>query len=126
MKVKFCIRSGDTIDELIHFETDWSLPFLPRMGESISPSIVMDKVSVEKFHESLAGDAKEKWDKWLGGKPDEIPMADWENGKMCDWLIDMDLRVCDVDWNFRDGEYGVMIWLEETDHSLKPDCPLCR
>ena len=126
MKVQFCIHPGDTIDELIKFENDWTLPFLPRIGESISPSIIMDKIGVETFYESLTGDAKEKWDKWLGGKPDEIPMADWETGKMCDWLIDMDLRVCDVDWSLRSGEYGVMIWLDETDSSLKPDCPLCR
>ena len=126
MKVQFCIRPGDTIDELIQFEIDWTLPFLPRIGESISPSIVMDKVSVEKFYESLTGDAKEKWDNWLDGKPDDIPTVDWERGKMGDWLIDMDLRVCDVDWSLRSGEYRVMIWLDETDSSLKPDCPLFR
>lgn len=126
MKVQFCIHPGDTIEELIHFEIDWTLPFLPRIGESISPSIVMDKVSVETFYESLTGDAKEKWDKWLDGKPDDIPTLDWETGKMGDWLIDMDLRVYDVGWSLLDGEYGVVIWLDETDHRLKPDCPLCR
>ena len=126
MKVQFCIRPGDTIEKLIHFEIDWNLPCLPRIGESISPSVVMDKVSVETFHESLTGDAKEKWDKWLGGKPDDIPTVDWETGKMCDWLIDMDLRVYDVDWSLLDGEYGVVIWLDETDHRLNPDCPLYR
>lgn len=126
MKVQFCIHPGDTIEELIHFEIDWTLPFLPRIGESISPSVVMGKVSVETFYESLTGDAKEKWDKWLDGKPDDIPTLDWETGKMGDWLIDMDLRVYDVDWSLLDGEYGVVIWLDETDHRLKPDCPLCR
>jgi len=126
MKVQFCIRPGDTIEEPIQFEIDWALPFLPRIGESISPSIVMDKISVETFHESLTGDSKEKWDKWLGGKPDECTTEEWERGKMGDWLIDMDLRVCDVDWSLRSGKYGVMIWLDETDHRLKPDCPLCR
>lgn len=130
MRIHFFFASSDIIQTSLEFDIEWSLPYLPRMGEDIGPSVIMSKVTPEKFREGMTYAAAEKWDKQVGENLTGCTREEYERTVMCDWLIEMNMRVTNVLWCLKDGKYyASMMLMEEGERKEAADrlkCPLCR
>lgn len=64
----------------------WELPFLPRIGESVSPWfwIEQDPFTIEQIKAQLSNEGRKSWDDW--------------DGELNDWLYEMGISA-DVIYN---------------------------
>lgn len=60
----------------LEIETDWGLPVLPRVGDTIHRSLLMRCISIKFFKEALTIEEQAEWD------------GDWERRKLEDWMAD--------------------------------------
>lgn len=119
MRIHFYFNSSETIQHTLVFNVDWNLPYFPRVGEEIGPSIVMDNVTPKQFYEALTHFAKESWNKQASCKTDDCTTEQDEKERMRDWLLEMNMRVEDVEWCLGKEGYFASIMLDEYDNILK-------
>ena len=71
MKVKFIIDSP-FFKRTMSVKANWNFPHLPRIGEEISPHIIMfqEKFNYQNLSEDLTDEAKSDFNKFNDGKSD--------------------------------------------------------
>lgn len=122
MKTYILINSSDTIQDCIEIEMDWTCPYLPRIGDTLNASIIMQKLTPKEFVEELSYDAEEQWNKQMADPIGNLTKEQREVELMKEWLLEMDLKVHDVFWGINTEGYYVTLSVRETDKELKR-CP---
>ena len=111
MKAYFLFNPSETIDGWLKFSMDWECPYLPRIGETIEPSIIMNHITPEMFREAMTEKSGAEWDKQIAEDHHEAEL-------MKNWLIEMKMKVVDVSWGISYGEHYASFLLEETNCHL--------
>jgi len=123
MKIHFIFNPSETIQNTLEFDVEWNCPYLPRIGEIISSTVIMDKITPKMFYESFSDSAKEEWNILINDEFIDCPMEEYESWLMKDWLIDMTIKVSNIIWILKDGEYYAIITLDETSNGIEPLSP---
>lgn len=86
MRVKFIISSFAFSRDL-EVEFDWNLPVLPRMGEVVSPNIIMlGKIDIESTLNNLSTEGKRDFEGYLDSEQEK-------NDAFYTWLWEV---ICEV------------------------------
>ena len=113
MNVKITFESNHIVDEVISLEGVWNFPFLPRIGEEISPALLVEWITPAQLYEALTENEKAMWVSWvteeveLGACEEE---AQWDNLHI--WLGNLGTVVSDICWSKGEDGYCVLITLK--------------
>lgn len=113
MHVKITFESSDLLNDVITLEGEWHFPFLPRVGEEISPALLVEWIDPKQLYEALSESEKTAWVNWvteeveLGSTEED---AQWDNLHV--WLANLGTIVSEVCWSKYEGQYCVLISLK--------------
>lgn len=121
MRVRFMFGESEIIYNFIEIEMDWNCPFLPRLGEVISPSILMLKLSPKEFYEALTEEAKIEWNDNIKKEMDyyDENIEEAEKDCMTEWLLNMSMCVKGIFWDVDEKGYNVIFSIAETYNILE-------
>lgn len=113
MNVQFTFEENKILSGIVSFGGEWPFPILPRVGEEISPSLLMDWITPAELYDALSDEEKVQWVNWVtedveAGSKEEEAQAD----NLHIWLAKLGTEVSDVCWSKFEGEYFVQIVLK--------------
>lgn len=113
MIVHISFEPNHILTDVFTLEGDWTFPCLPRVGDEISPAVLMDWISPMELYESLIDEEKRAWVDWVAedveyGAVEEE--AQQENLRI--WLGNLGSTVSEVCWSKYDGQNCVLITLK--------------
>ena len=121
MRVVFMFAESEIIHNFIEVEMDWDCPFLPRLGEAISASVFMSKLTPKEFYESLTEEAKVEWDEWVKERLDYFDgnIEEAEKDCMTEWFLNMGMCVKGISWEVDERGYYAIFSIAETNNILE-------
>ena len=113
MNVYITFESNKILNEVITLKGVWNFPFLPRIGEEISPALLVEWITPAQLYDALSEKEKEMWISWvteeveLGSSEEE---AQWDN--LLVWVANLGTVVSEVCWSKDEDSYCVLITLK--------------
>lgn len=113
MNVNITFESSKILNEVITLKGEWNFPFLPRIGEEISPALLVEWITPEQLYDALADEEKVMWINWV---TEEVELGSTEEEVQGDnlriWLANLGNVVSDVCWSIDEDGYCVLITLK--------------
>ena len=113
MNVKITFEPNNLLNEVISLEGEWNFPFLPRIGEEISPALLVEWINPGQLYEALTETEKAMWIAWV---TEEVELGSSEEEAQLDnlhiWLANLGNVVSEVCWSKGDKGYCVLITLK--------------
>ena len=111
---------SDVVNNFLEVEIDWDCPFLPRLGEVISASIFMLKLTPKEFYESLTEEAKVEWNDCIKKELDYFDgnIEEAEKDCMTEWFLNMGMCVKGISWEVDERGYYAIFSIAETNNIL--------
>ena len=121
MRVVFMFAESEIIHNFIEVEMDWDCPFLPRLGEAISASVFMSKLTPKEFYESLTEEAKVEWNDCIKNELDIFDgnIEEAEKDCMAEWFLNMEMCVKRIYWDGDEIGYKAIFSIAETNKILE-------
>ena len=113
MNVSFSFEPNDILKEHLVLSGEWNCPCLPRVGDQISSSLLMDWITPKRFYDALLDDEKALWDSWVAEDlEDDMSEEDayWENLGI--WLGNVGAVVSEITWAKMEDDFHVLISLK--------------
>ena len=113
MNVNITFESSKILNEVITLKGEWNFPFLPRIGEEISPALLVEWITPEQLYDALADEEKVMWINWV---TEEVELGSTEEAAqgatLRFWLANLGNVVSDVCWSIDEDGYCVLITLK--------------
>lgn len=91
MIIHIIINSSDYFKKDVEISIQWNIPFIPRVGESIHPMLIInqDSFSVDSFFEALTENAKENCMSFIKRKQKnfDVCFKDWIEDVLNTYLV---------------------------------------
>lgn len=113
MNVSFSFEQNDILKENLVLSGEWNCLSIPRVGDRISPSLLMEWITPKRFYDAMLDEEKALWDSWVAEDlEDDITEEEayWEN--LCIWLGNVGTVVSEVTWAKMDDDFHVLIELK--------------
>ena len=113
MNISFSFGENDILKEHLVLSGEWNCPSIPRVGDQISPSLLMEWIDPKRFYDALLDEEKALWDSWVSvDLEDEMTEEEayWENLGI--WLGNVGTVVSEVTWAKMDDEFHMLIELK--------------
>ena len=114
MNVQFTFDDNNEIlSGILAFGGEWPFPFLPRIGEEISPSLLKEWITPSELYDALTDDEKALWVSWVtedveAGSQEEEAQHD----NMHIWLASLGNVVSEICWSNYENNPCVLITLK--------------
>lgn len=116
MKVTFSFQENEILKSALSVGGEWNAPFLPRVGDKIDASLLLQWLSPQQLFDALWDDEKEIWNSWLNeGQEDEMTEEEAWMENFTIWMWHVGSVVQDVIWGHADNDYHVHIVLKGVD-----------
>ena len=113
MRVLFSFDDNEFLNDMLSFGGEWKLPFLPRIGEIISPAMLVDWITPNQLFDALTDYEKSMWLRWVS---EDVEAGSQEDEAQLDnlyiWLANLGSVVSEICWSKYEEEPCVMITLK--------------
>ena len=113
MRVQFSFEDNEILNDILSFGGEWKYPFLPRIGEEISPALLVDWITPNELFEALSDYEKSMWLEWV---TEDVEAGSQEEEAQLDnlsiWQANMGTVVSEICWSKYDNKPCVLITLK--------------